>query len=194
MIKVAITGNIASGKSTAEGFLKAKGYKVLDTDDVAHALLKDERTKELIISAFSKLDILEDGELSRPKLGMIIFTNKTHRRILERILHPLIREEIRQYFKAQEKREKIVFVSVPLLFEAKFEALFDKIVLVYADDELRIKRLVERNDLTEEMAKNRLGLQISQDKKKPLVAHIIVNNGSIEDLELQVNDLVENLV
>ena len=194
MLKVAITGNIASGKSTVEGFLKESGYKVLDTDDVAHSLIRQEHTKELIISKFFGVDILENGELSRQKLGKIIFTNEQHRKSLEEILHPLIREEIRQFFKANEDREELVFVSVPLLFEAKFESLFDQIVLIYADDEIRIKRLINRNDLNEEMAKNRLGLQMSQDKKKPLVGHIIFNNGSLDDLACQVKDLERNLL
>jgi len=157
-------------------------------------LIREEKTKALIISAFSGLDILDNGELSRSKLGRLIFTNEAHRKTLESILHPLIREEINKYFKSLEQTEKMVFVSVPLLFEAKFENLFDKIVLIYADDEIRIKRLIARNDLNEEMAKNRLGLQMSQDKKKPLVAYIIFNNGSLDDLACQVKDLEVNLI
>lgn len=194
MLKVGITGNIAAGKSTAESFLKEKGYKVLDTDDIAHDLLRNELVKQQIIKEFKKYDIIEKGELSRPKLGRIIFAHENERKKLESILHPLIREEISQYFSVQEKREKVVFVSVPLMFEAKFESLFDEIVLIYADDEIRIRRLIDRNDLSEEMARNRLGLQMSQDKKKPLVAHILFNNSSIEDLKVQVDDLAENLV
>jgi len=194
MLKVAITGNIAAGKSTVEGLLKEKGYKVLDTDDISHNLLKDDQAKQTIIATFSGFDILENGEISRTKLGKIIFLNEEYRKTLESILHPLIREEINRYFKANEKSEEIVFVSVPLLFEAKFETLFDKTVLIYADDEIRIKRLIARNDLNEEMARNRLGLQMSQDKKKPFVGYIIFNNGSLEDLECQVTDLERNLI
>ena len=194
MLKVAITGNIAAGKSTVEKMLKEKGYKVLDADSIAHQLLREDYSKNKIIEAFSDFDILEDGELSRLKLGKIIFTDTENRKTLESILHPLIREEIIQFFNALEKRVDIVFVSVPLLFEAKFEDLFDKIVLVYADDDIRIRRLVDRNDLSEEMAQNRLNIQMSQDKKKPLSAYIIFNNETLEDLALQVGDLEENLI
>jgi len=194
MLKVAITGNIAAGKSTVEGLLKDKGYKVLDTDDISHNLLKDDQAKQAIIATFSDLDILENGEISRAKLGKIIFVNEEYRKILESILHPLIREEINKHFNLHEKSEKIVFVSVPLLFEANFEPLFDKTVLIYADDEIRIKRLIARNNLNEEMARNRLGLQMSQDKKKPIVGYIIFNNGTLEDLACQVTDLERNLI
>ncbi|MFA7658101.1 MAG: dephospho-CoA kinase [Candidatus Gastranaerophilaceae bacterium] len=189
MLKIGITGNIAAGKSTVEKMLEEMGYKVLNADDVAHDLLFEDYVKKQIMDAFADYDILKKGELSRPKLGKIIFTNEKHRKTLEGILHPLIREGIIQFFKSMEKREEIVFVSVPLLFEAKFDDLFDKIVLIYADDEIRIQRLIERSDLTESMAKNRLNIQMSQDKKKPLSAHIIFNNGSLDDLRLQVDNL-----
>ena len=193
MLKVGITGNIAAGKSTVEEFLKEKGYKVLDADDLAHDLLREKSVKAKIIEAFKGYDVLENGELSRPKLGNIIFTSQKDRQLLESILHPLIKDEIRQFFSASEKREEIVFVSVPMLFEAKFEDVFDKIVLVYADDEIRIQRLIDRNDLNEEMAQNRLDIQMSQEKKKPLSAYILFNNESLDDLTIQVDDLVEKL-
>lgn len=193
MLKVGITGNIAAGKSTVEEFLKEKGYKVLDADDLAHDLLREKSVKAKIIEAFDGYDIIENGELSRPKLGNIIFTSQKDRQLLESILHPLIKDEIRQFFSASEKREDIVFVSVPMLFEAKFEDVFDKIVLVYADDDIRIQRLIDRNDLNEEMAQNRLDIQMSQDKKKPLSAYILFNNESLDDLIVQVDDLVEKL-
>lgn len=195
MLKVGITGNIAAGKSTVETMLRENGLTVLDTDEVAHDLLLDDDVKKVIVNAFKGLDILQDGELSRPKLAKIIFTNKDHRTTLESILHPLIRKQIERFFRSFVRpSDRVAFVSVPLLFEAKFDDLFDKIVLVYAEDDIRIKRLVERNDLTEEMAKNRMNIQMSQDKKIPLAAHIVFNNGSIQDLQTQVQSLVEDLV
>lgn len=195
MLKVGITGNIAAGKSTVEKMLRENGLTVLDTDEVAHDLLLDDDVKKVIVNAFKGLDILQDGELSRPKLAKIIFTNKDHRTTLESILHPLIRKQIERFFRSFVRpSDRVAFVSVPLLFEAKFDDLFDKIVLVYAEDDIRIKRLVERNDLTEEMAKNRMNIQMSQDKKIPLAAHIVFNNGSIQDLQTQVQSLVEDLV
>lgn len=186
MLKVAITGNIASGKSTVEKILRDKGFNVLDTDDVAHSLLSHPIIKKHIIAAFFGHDVLENGEISRLKLGKIIFTNYLMRKKLEEILHPAIKNEIGRFFRSLEG-EKIAFVAVPLLFEAKFESLFDKIILVYADDEIRINRLMKRNNLSLEQAQQRLNIQMNQDKKVELSDFIIYNNESLSELSVQVS-------
>lgn len=193
MLKVAITGNIASGKSEAEKILREKSFQVLDSDVVAHDLLRDEEVKKTILEAFAEFDILENGEISRSKLGKIVFEDKTLREKLEKILHPLIKDEIGKFFDEQsQKGEKIAFVSVPLLFEVHFENLFDKIILVYADDEIRLKRLMQRSDLTQEQAQNRINIQMKQNDKKALSDFIIYNNESLESLNKNVINLLRN--
>lgn len=185
MIKVAITGNIASGKSVVEEILKEKNLPVLDCDDVIHQLYKEDTIKKQIITAFFGFDILEDGNISRPKLGKIVFPNEPLRKKLENIIYPYVKNEIRQFFR-QQNGEKIAFVSVPLLFESGFEALFDKVILIYANDEIRLERLMKRSNLNLENAKNRLSIQMSQDKKIKLADYIIYNNGSLKDLSVEV--------
>lgn len=192
MLKVGITGNIASGKSTIEEFLRKKGFNVLDADQVAHNLLEDEKTKAEIINTFEDFDILEEGKISRRKLGRIIFGNCKSRKILESILHPLIKKEIMRFFGTCES-EKIVFVSVPLLFEAKFENLFEKIILVYSDDKIRLERLMKRNNLSEEYARNRMEMQISQDKKISLADYVIYNDKTVNDLRESIEKVIELL-
>lgn len=198
MLKVAITGNIASGKSTVEELLIEKGFDVLDTDIVAHDLLELETIKEQLISGFKNYDIIENNEISRKKLGKIVFEDEALRKKLERILHPLIKDEIGRFFHNVEnshqktsQKEKIAFVSIPLLFEAKFESLFDKIILVYSDDQIRLERLMKRNNLSLQDAKNRLKSQISQDEKTSLADYVIYNNELLSDLNNELIKVIE---
>lgn len=194
MLKVAITGNIASGKSTVENILMEKGYKVLDTDVISHELLRDESIKNKIVTSFSEFDILDDNEISRPKLGKIVFGDEELRKKLESILHPRIKNEIVRFFVHLDKQgEKIAFVSVPLLFEAKYEDAFDKVLLVCADDKIRLERLIIRNKISLKNAENRLKIQISQDEKIPLADYVIYNNKSLLDLYRRIDEILELL-
>lgn len=189
MLKIAITGNIASGKSVVEEILREKNFPVLDCDEVVHELYKKDSIKKQIITVFFGFDILEEGNISRPKLGKIVFTNTYLRKQLENIIYPYVKKEIWRFFR-QHESEKIAFVSVPLLFESGFETIFDKVVLVYADDKIRIERLIKRNNITPEQAQNRLDIQIKQDEKIKLADYVIYNNGSIENLSGEVEKLL----
>lgn len=184
MTKIAITGNIASGKSAVEEILRQKGYKVLDADAVGHELLE---SSEDVKKAFADYDIM-DGCVSRDKIGKIVFNDKKMLEKLNSILHPQIRKKIEEFLE-QNKSEKYVFVSVPLLFEAGMDDIFDKIVFVYADDNLRLERLMARNGFPRDYAELRLKSQGCQEDKLAKSDFVINNNGSFEDLDKQVCSL-----
>lgn len=191
MIKFALCGNIASGKSTVQKFLECNGYKVLDTDCVAHKLLTVKN--KALSDEFEKYDVFEDGEFSRAKLGKLVFENPELKKKLENILHPQIREEIKKFFE-QNKDEKYLFVGIPLLFEANMQGMFDKILFVYADDDIRLKRLLARNNYTLTHAKARMNSQMTQEKKIQMSDYIINNNGDLEELYKNLFKLLEQIL
>lgn len=184
MQKIAITGNIASGKSVVQKILQDKGYSVFDTDIAGHEILEENSSQ--IIEIFKNYDILENNKISREKLGKLVFSDKILLEKLNALTHPLIREKIEVFFAKHDNEDK-VFVGIPLVFEAKMENLFDEIVLVYAQDELRLERLMKRNKLTEEQALQRINAQVPQQEKLQKAHKVIFNEGSIEDLIECVN-------
>ncbi len=190
MLKIGITGNIAAGKTQVENYLLSQGYKVLDTDKTTHELLKQSSIKNEIAKQFN--DVFEKNEVSRKKLGNIVFSNEKEKQKLENILHPEITKKIIEFFN-NNQQEKLVFISASQLFEAKLEKLFDKILLVFADDKIRQERLIARNNLTEEMAKIRLNAQMPQEQKQKLSDFTIYNNASIENLYKETEEILESL-
>lgn len=184
MLKVAITGNIASGKSQAE-LIFAKYYPVYDTDKIAHEILDN-------ITEFYGYDVFTDGKIDRKKLGELVFNNHELKTKLEELVHPKIRENLKEIFKAH-RRDKMVFVSVPLLFEAGFKDMFDKTILISAKENLRLKRLMARNNFTREEALKRIKSQMSEDLKKEYVDFVITNNADFENLETQAKQVIKQL-
>ncbi len=190
MKRIAICGNIASGKTTVQKILEENGYKVLDTDDVSHKLLTV-KNKELY-EVFKGYDVFENNEFSRQKVGQLVFSDESARLKIELVLHPQIAREIEKFFE-RNKSEDLLFIGIPLLFEARMENLFDKIILVYTDDEIRLERLLKRNNYTLEHSKARINSQMRQDEKLKLSDYIIYNNGDIDALEKQVLMLLEQI-
>lgn len=195
MIKVAITGNIASGKSQVEKILISMGYKVADTDKINHFILSsDINTINKIKDTFKDDNILDEkGRISREKLGKIIFSVGWKKIKLEEILHKEINNKLDEFY-IENKDKDIIFVSIPLLFETNQEDKFDKIILVSADEDIRLKRLMERNGYDKNYAKIRIASQQKESEKLKKSDYIIYNNSDLISLKKQVINILNQLV
>ena len=187
MFKIAIVGNIASGKSTVEEIIKNKGFKVVDTDKISHDILAGSFA---VRKLFADDNILTDGQNDRKKLGAVVFKDKEKMKLLELILHPQIVTELLKIFQGNED---IIFVSVPQLFEANFEKLFDKIVFINSDENIRLERLMQRNGLSESDARLRIDAQMKAEEKIPKCDYVIENNSTLENLATQIEEMLSNI-
>ena len=194
MKKIGLTGNIASGKTTAENIIKKFGYKVIDADEICHELLESDI---YIITEVKKLlenyDIMDEkNNISRKKIGEIVFNSEILRKKLENILHPAVFDAIDKFFD-ENLNEKFIFVSIPLLFETNCEELFDKIIFISSGEKIRLKRLIKRNNLSESEAIARINSQQSEKIKIDKSDFIIYNNGNFDEFEKNTEDVLRKL-
>ncbi len=192
-LTVGLTGGIASGKSTVSAILIEKGISVIDADVEARlAVEKGEEAYQEIVRHFGGDILLEDGSIDRTKLGSIIFHNEKERLKLNSIVHPAVRKRMTaKKEKAIENGEKVVMLDIPLLFESKLTYMADKTLLVYVDEETQLKRLMARNQLSREEAMARIKSQMPLKDKKPLADAVIDNNGSLEETEKQLWNILK---
>jgi len=188
---IGITGSIACGKSTVSNYLKSKGYIVIDADKIGHEALDDDYVKEKLILAFGN-EILDDNKINRQKLGELVFGNSSNLNVLNSIIHPEIRKKILQKIDKNNDKE-FIFIDVALLFEAKFDDLVDKIIVVYVDKNTQLTRLMKRNSISEKEALSRIVSQMSPIEKAKLGDYTVNNNLDVINTYEQVDKVLSEL-
>ena len=186
-MRVGLTGSIATGKSTVSSYLKQKGIAVIDADLVAREVVEPGgRAYEAVKMAFP--EAFEEGRLVRPKLGQIIFQDSEKRQQLNQLMHPSIRRQMLDEADAYERSgHSLVVFDIPLLLEGDWRTLFDRVVVVYCPENMQLRRLMQRNDLSEEEAYARIHSQLSIEQKKELADDVFFNDGSLDSLYQQID-------
>ncbi|MCR6095557.1 dephospho-CoA kinase [Salipaludibacillus agaradhaerens] len=192
---IGLTGGIASGKSTVSQMIRDEGIPVVDADIIARNVVKPgKKAYHQIIDHFGLAILKQDGQLNREKLGEIIFNDDKERDVLNQIVHPQVRKELKDQAESLQKEgHSIVILDIPLLIEGELFYLVDNILLVYVPKSIQLKRLKERNNYTEEEALKRINSQLSLDKKKAYATYIIDNSSDLTHTREQVTTLLKNL-
>lgn len=196
MLFVGLTGGIASGKSMVSGILKSLGAYIIDADVIARELVKPGMPAwNDVVERLGRGILLENGSIDRKLLGGIVFRDPSKREILNSILHPRIFEEAMRQREEIEKAdpEAVIVFDAALLIEAKAHKLVDVVILVYADEDLQIKRLMERDGLTREEALERIRAQMPAERKKRYARYIIDTAKAPEEVKTQTVDIFKEL-
>jgi len=197
MIKLAITGGIASGKSELSTFLKDKGEVVIDLDEISHQLT-DNNLDVIndIVQQFGKEVKNSNGSIDRKKLSKIVFDNSQKMLTLEKILHPRIREVM--FDEMNSYKTQRIFVEVQLLAEKKMADLFDHIVLMSVSRETQIERLKSKRAISKDLVNQILDKQLSNEKRieklQKFSLFTIENNSSKKELIDKLEDLYKQLI
>ncbi|HTX88599.1 MAG TPA: dephospho-CoA kinase [Bacteroidales bacterium] len=177
MMKVGLTGNMGSGKSLAASVFGVLGIPVYQADPQSKKFLSDPGVKEKIASKFGKGVLDAAGEVDRLALGAIVFTDAVLLNFLTTILHPLVREDFREWFGKQPDHPYVIHEAA-IIFESGFEKEFDRVIHVACPKELAIRRIMERDGYTREHVLDRMRFQWDDREKEALADFVIRNDGS----------------
>ena len=196
VIKVALTGGIASGKSLVTALLEIHGCKIIDLDVISReVVMPGTEGREELVDTFGKSILLSDGSLDRKNLRDVLYKKGRNRALIEQILHPKILHKMKTMM--DDCKEGVMIVVIPLLVEKELWGPFDRAILVDCESETQIKRLMERENIDSEKAKIMLMAQASREQRLKLNEHlptdIIENNSRLSDLKDKVHFLNQKL-
>jgi dephospho-CoA kinase len=189
-----VTGGAGSGKTTVCNRLKELGVKVISSDALAkEAVAQGSLAHEKIVNYFGKKVLLNDGNLNRQELRSIIINDDVARLALERFIHPEISRLMHlRIAQAEQDGDTVLLVEVPLLFELGMAEQFDVVIVVSADHELRVKRLMDRDKVSRDEAEDLINVQMPQAEKAERAEFVLANDCSKDQLIRSVDLLFNN--
>ena len=192
--RIALTGGIATGKSYVASKIKDAGVPMVDADVLSREVVAPGTPGLAAVRRrFGPDAVRRDGTMDRVRIAQIVFKDKRARLDLEAIIHPAVQKAIDEFFATLPKRTPFAVADIPLLFETGRENQFNAVVVVACPRELQLQRLMERNKLSKEDAERRLNAQLPIDQKVKKATHVIRTEGSFEETDKQVAELLKKL-
>lgn len=184
---IALTGGIATGKSTVASLLALNGMRVIDADTISHEIL--DASYQWVIDEFGQ-EFVNNKKVNRTKLGSVIFSDEVSKKKLEEFLHPKIREEIEKRSIKQDSFKFPYLIDIPLFFENNSYDIKDSVV-VYTPSDIQLERFMKRNGYSVEESINRINTQMPIDEKKSRATWVIDNSKNLKHLQDEVENFVE---
>lgn len=194
--KVAVTGGLSCGKSSVCHFFEKQGAYVLNADDVVHRLLSPETSLGQRVIQLIGNEIIINNQIDRSKIAKKVFNKPSLLLSLEQIIHPAVQEEIEKQYEQvnQQKNKKLFVAEIPLLFEAGMEAYFDDVIAVVADPAVCKERFQKTSQSDAGEYEKRSMRQMETNKKAEKANYVIVNNGSLQELEAKTKKLMNTII
>ncbi len=192
---IAITGGIGSGKSTFCSKLKEKGFKIHSSDEQVAKIYKNPEKKFLTyLRTIGLSKSISKKNINKKIISKIIFENKQIRKKLELYIFKIVRKKRSDFIKKEkQKKTKLIFIDIPLLFENNLEKQFNKVISIIASKRVRLKRLKKTRKMTENQFKNITRSQTSDVIRKKKSDYVIYNNSTLKDYKIKINKLISKL-
>ncbi len=187
---IALTGGIATGKSTVAKKFMDFGFNIIDADKIAHLILDREYLE--VAKLFGRRYI-RDNRVDRKLLGSLIFSDKRAKKRLEELLHPLIYQEIKRLSIEQDSLKRPYLVDIPLFFETNRYPI-KRVIVVYIPKEIQLKRLIKRDNLSLEDAKKRVNSQLDIEDKRLKATYLVDNSQNLKSLQYECDKVKEQIL
>ena len=189
---IGITGGIATGKSNVCQVIHELGYPIISCDEITNRNYQiGGKIYNVVLERFGNEYLLDDGNIDRKKLGKLIFNNESAKILLNSITHPIIKDELLK--EIEKYNEGLIFVEIPLLYEAKFESICDSVICVFLSQKYQVERLMQRDGIDEDFALKKIHSQMDLYMKKSLADYVVNSKGKFDETRLQVIDIINKI-